>query len=257
MRKACSATGLAQPVTGPANDALDTATVLPPPDANTVDRRDAVLLARRALRSLLTDAPMAAPHSRLVPSAAPVAAVAVLADRGPFWEVSYAGRAATVKASKGMADIARLIAAQGRDIHCLELMGAVADERPTDQAVDAQARTAYRQRIRDLQEQIDGADADGDLGRAERARLEMDTLVDHLTAALGLGGRARRSGGSAERARSAVTQRIRTTIRNMAVAHPELAAHLERSVVTGTYCSYRPESPVPWTTGPASDDALG
>ena len=77
-------------------------------------------------------------------------------------------------------------------------------------AVDQQASERVRQRIRDLQEDIDAAEADHDYSRADRARLEMDALVDHLTAALGLGGRARRCrGGSAERARSAVTQRIR------------------------------------------------
>jgi hypothetical protein len=159
--------------------------------------------------------------------------------------VIFAGRTATIRATKDMADIARLLASPGREIHCLELMGSVVDERAADDAVDPQARAAYRQRIRELQGQID-ADEDGDLARAERARLEMDTLVEHLTAALGLGGRARRSGGSAERARSAVTQRIRTTIRRVVAVHPEFGRHLDRSVVTGTYCAYRPEHPVSW-----------
>ena len=54
------------------------------------------------------------------------------------------------------------------------------------------------------------------------------------------------AGGSAERARSAVTQRIRATIRRLGAEHPELGRHLEASIVTGTYCSYRPEHPVDW-----------
>ena len=74
----------------------------------------------------------------------------------------------------------------------------------------------------------------------------MDALVDHLTAALGLGGRARRSGGSAERARSAVTQRIRSTIRGVDDVHPEFARHLAAAITTGTYCVYRPENSVDW-----------
>jgi hypothetical protein len=75
---------------------------------------------------------------------------------------------------------------------------------------------------------------------------ELDMLVDHLSAALGLGGRSRRGGDSAERARSAVTQRVRSTIRRLASSHPELGRHLEVSVTTGTFCVYRPEHPVDW-----------
>jgi hypothetical protein len=74
----------------------------------------------------------------------------------------------------------------------------------------------------------------------------MDTLVDHLTAALGIDGRTRRTGGTAERARSAVTQRLRATIRRITEDHPELGRHLDVSITTGTYCTYRPEHPVHW-----------
>ena len=51
-----------------------------------------------------------------------------------------------------------------------------------------------------------------DLGRAERARAERDFIATELAAALGLGGRPRRTGDPAERARKAVTGRIRLTI---------------------------------------------
>ena len=105
---------------------------------------------------------------------------------------------------------------------------------------------SFEQRIRDLQADIDAAEAHNDYTRADRARAELDTLVDHLTAALGLGGRSRQGGGTAERARSAVTQRIRSTIRRLGEAHPELGRHLEASITTGTYCVYRPEHPVDW-----------
>ena len=64
-------------------------------------------------------------------------------------------------------------------------------------------------------------------------------MVEHLAAALGLGGRSRRA-EPAERARSAVTQRVRTTIRRLGDEHPELGRHLEASIKTGTYCSTGP-----------------
>lgn len=74
----------------------------------------------------------------------------------------------------------------------------------------------------------------------------MDALVDQLVEGLGLGGRARAKGSSAERARSAVTQRIRSTIRRLEDQHPALGRHLRASVRTGTYCAYEPEVPTRW-----------
>jgi len=63
---------------------------------------------------------------------------------------------------------------------------------------------------------------------------------------VGLGGRSRRLVSLAERARSAVTWRIRHAQRRIAAAHPSLGRHLENSLRTGTFCSYRPERPVAW-----------
>jgi len=50
----------------------------------------------------------------------------------------------------------------------------------------------------------------------------------------------------AERARKAVTARIRDAIKKIDPALPALAAHLERSIVTGTYCRYRPDDAFTW-----------
>ena len=80
-----------------------------------------------------------------------------------------------------------------------------------------------------------------------RIAAERDALVGALTEAYGLGGRVRRSGSAAERARTAVTARIRDAIRRIGDAHPELGRHLARSVRTGTFCVYEPDQPVRWS----------
>ena len=165
---------------------------------------------------------------------------------GELWEVGLGDARATVKSSKGMDDLAVLLDAEGRDVHCLELIGGGLDQGDAGPALDASARRAYEARVRDLQAEIDEADAHNDLGRADRSRVELDALVDELTAALGLGGRSRSSGSSAERARSAVTQRIRTTIRRLESVDARLGRHLQASIRTGTYCSYAPEHPIRW-----------
>jgi hypothetical protein len=53
-------------------------------------------------------------------------------------------------------------------------------------------------------------------------------------------------GDPAERARKAVTMRIRAALKAMDLVHPELARHLRHSVTTGRACCYRPERDVVW-----------
>ncbi|HEU5267365.1 MAG TPA: hypothetical protein VFU35_11730, partial [Jatrophihabitans sp.] len=112
--------------------------------------------------------------------------------------------------------------------------------------LDAPARAAYRARLVELEAEADEADAHADVGRAERIAAERDALLGQLGAAYGLGGRARRTGSAAERARSTVTARIRASIRHIETVHPELGRHLQRAIRTGTLCSYEPETAVTW-----------
>ena len=72
-------------------------------------------------------------------------------------------------------------------------------------------------------------------------------MVEQLSDAFGLGGRSRTTGSSAERARTAVTYRVRAAIRKLDQLHPELGRHLTNSVRTGTWCCYRPETDITWT----------
>jgi hypothetical protein len=71
-------------------------------------------------------------------------------------------------------------------------------------------------------------------------------LLEALSTTLGIHQRSRRLGSVAEKARSAVTWRLRSAIRKIAEAHPALGRHLDNSIRTGTYCAYEPESPLEW-----------
>ena len=250
---ALAATAVTLPIIGLTGGTIDRLEEkLPIGGAQPLSRRDAIVLARRELRDYLAEAPAPslgparAGPSQPAAAATPGPIEARLVDHGDYWELDFAGQIVHARTSKGVADLARLLTAPGREVHCLELMGGSVEQASTGEVLDQTARRQYEERIRDLQRDIDDAEADNDYARADRARVELDTLVDHLTTALGLGGRTRPSGSSAERARSAVTQRLRSTIRRLGTAHPDLGRHLEASVMTGTYCVYRPEHPVVW-----------
>jgi TolB-like protein len=166
---------------------------------------------------------------------------------GPLWEMAFGGVSVRLSHQKGFLDLAQLLARPGVEMHCLELADRPAEPAGDTPMLDDRARRELKARVRDLQHEIDDADAACDLGRAEAAREELDRLVEHLSDAVGLGGRARHLGSAAERARSAVTWRIRSAIRKVAATHPRLGRHLENAVRTGTFCLYEPESPTVWT----------
>ena len=173
---------------------------------------------------------------------------------GEFWTLSYAGRTVRMKHAKGLADLAVLLAAPGREVHVADLFGDAAHRDnlvasgDLGEVLDATARAAYRQRLEALEDELEDARAAQDLGRVEQFAAERDFLVAELSAALGLGGRARRAGDPNERLRKAVGMRIRLAIDRIVDPHPELAAHLRNSVRTGLFCSYQPETPVGWST---------
>jgi hypothetical protein len=192
---------------------------------------------------------------------------------GDLWRIAHGGTVIVLKDSKGLRDIAALLARPGREIHVSDLMTAtegIAAEpgregyrRMTaeqlaqeglavaggggDEPLDATARRSYRRRIDELQEEIDDAEALGDAGRAGRARQERDLIAEQLATAYGLGDRARRSGDPVERARKAVAWRIRQAITRIQQAHPALGRHLDRSIRTGTFCCYAPEQQTRWS----------
>lgn len=145
--------------------------------AETAGRLAAALGQGAAAEELLADAlrtctelGVASLHD---PGAAP--ASARLHRRGPVWDVAFDGRSALVGDCKGLEDIARLIARDGRDVHVLEL-----------------------------------------------ATPRVSASVQPAT----------------ERARKAVTARIRDAVRRIEQEHPELAAHLDAALVTGVRCRY-------------------
>ncbi len=175
----------------------------------------------------------------------------VLRRQGDHWQATYAGHTVTLRHAKGLVDLATLIERAGTEIHVLDLTGAAVVEAEADTVIDDTAIVAYRDRVIELEAELDEADANADPVRAERAQVELDQLIEQLSAAYGTAGRRRRTTGSAERARSTVTQRLRSTIKRIGDHHPELGRHLTASVSTGLYCSYRPERPVTWDlTGP-------
>lgn len=161
--------------------------------------------------------------------------------------ICYEGVTVTLPEVKGFADLERLLENPGEEVHASELMGVVRSDDGTE-VLDEKARRDYRERICELQADLDEAEEANDSGRTEQIREELDPLLEHLARASGLRGKSRKLNDPAERSRSAVTWRIRSGIKKIEAAHPTLAKHLGNSVRTGVFCSYVPEKAASWLT---------
>jgi len=167
---------------------------------------------------------------------------ASMSRAGKIWTVSFGTERASLPHVKGLADIAVLVRHQDQDLSALQLIGSPppAAGKPED-LIDIEALKAYRRRLDELDAEIDQATSDTDLASIDRLIEERDQLLTEVRRTTGLGGRIRTvANDPAERARKAVSARIRDAIHRLYSITPRLAAHLDRSIKTGLRCSYVP-----------------
>jgi hypothetical protein len=194
--------------------------------------------------------------------------------RGDIWTIGSLGHEIQLRDAKGLAHVARLLAAPRVEFHALDLVGGMPSARGETAAIavgagievrargegdagpvlDNQAKAAYRARVGELRDEIEEAESFNDGARAARAREELDFLARELAGAVGLHGRDRKTGSDAERARVNVTRAIRTAIKRICEHDAALGRQLGAAIRTGTFCVYEPppgEAPVWDLSGPA------
>ena len=227
--------------------------------AHTVfDDYGAVLWAAKATQLLADPSTTPAPLASSEETGAPTSAT--FRCDGDTRAISFGNQTVLMRDLKGFRYIERLLADPGREFHVLDLVAieggsplptTPGGEQGSDAVtlgfggglaiIDDEARDAYRRRLADVDADIEEATLMNDVGRVELAQRDREYLIAELTAAVGLAGRSRTVGGTAERARTSVTRSIRYSLGRLAEHHPALANHLEQSVHTGTYCVYSPD----------------
>ncbi len=208
--------------------------------------------AERRTAQAALDAFGVAPSAHPLPAGSGQAAnTAVFACQGPLRLVRFAGTERTVPDLAGHRYIERLLARPDCEVHVLDLVGATGLHAGRDglPVLDDEARRAYRRRLAEIEEDLDEARDMHDEARVALAMRDREYLLAELGRAVGLHGRARTSGSTAERARTRVARAIRYALDRLVEQHPLAAAHLRQGIRTGSYCSYRcdPAFPVHWT----------
>jgi tetratricopeptide (TPR) repeat protein len=189
--------------------------------------------------------------------------------QGDTRTIQFDGSTVLIRDLKGFRYLERLLAEPNREFHVLDLIaverrslptvpiGSTGELAATDGGhaglhLDDEARDAYRRRLIDIDDDIEDATRANDLARVELAQHDRDYLVQELSRAFGLDGRARPAGATTERARTSVTRSIRYAAARVAEHHASLGQHLRQAISTGTYCGYTPDPRVPvrWIVAP-------
>lgn len=187
---------------------------------------------------------------------------------GEYWTLVFHGTVARLKDTRGMHYLARLLQHPGHELSALALAADAPDcsirvlpgtrlcGEARDSAaalvqstgftdagavLDPHAIAAYRQRLTELQDEIEEASALHDIGRVEKLQTEHEFVMQELVGAVGLGGRARKAASPQEHARVNVTRAIRTAIARVTEVQPALGQHLALTIKTGTFCLYAPD----------------
>ena len=180
-----------------------------------------------------------------------------LEQSGDYWTLRCSEREVRLKDSKGLHYLAALLAHPGVDLHAADLQ-AGAPARPArggpdpdlgarrlgsedaGPVLDEAAKREYRDRIEQLEQEIEEADRFNDPERAANARRELEFVTTELAAAVGIGGRDRKAASQAERARVNVTRALRKVADRIAQHDETLGGHFSSSLRTGTFCRYEP-----------------
>jgi non-specific serine/threonine protein kinase len=182
-----------------------------------------------------------------------------------YWIIRYHGRSALLKSTRGLHCLAVLLRDPGREFHVRELLACPMDA-STPAAViavhgrvtgglyagipmlDARAKAEYKCRLNELRQDLKETERFNDPSRRIKVQNEIQAITDHLAAAVGVGGRDRKTSSEVERARSAVTKCIKKAIEKIGDTIPSLGYHLAARIKTGYFCSYNPhpERPVNW-----------
>jgi tetratricopeptide (TPR) repeat protein len=192
---------------------------------------------------------------------------------GEVWTIGREGLRFSLREAKGLTYIQRLLQHPGEEFHALDLIngpGMVASSAVDSDAtvaqlrerqdvtvreigdagemLDEQAKLQYKRRLHDLAEELEDLRERGAHTRAAAVESEIDFIQHELVRAVDRRGRNRRAGSTAERARLNVTRAIKSVIEKVAERDSALGKLLDRSIRTGSFCSYVPDSlnPTNW-----------
>lgn len=178
----------------------------------------------------------------------------IFKNQGKTWLVVYDGVPKSVEHSIGMAYIARLLQSPGKETHAAALRSSVSGDGSVPvlgsagPVLESHDLKQYREQMNDLQEEIQEAENNNDLGRVQKLKEDLHAVTEEVGRATGLGGRNRKAADDRERVRKTISVGIRRALKAIKKEHEPLWKHLKNSLKIGEYLSYQPDQPTSWST---------
>jgi hypothetical protein len=185
--------------------------------------------------------------------------------RGAIWQIVFEGSEFFLHDMRGLAYLHHLLAHPHAGIHVEELILATRDwvgipemsdsaaranglHRETDLGPlsDPETTKQVKKRLKAIEVEMTTAERFHKSALLEDLKLEKVKFERYLAGVTGLGGRPRRAGSQAEKARQSCRGAIVTAIKTIERESPALARHLRAHIHTGTGCSYEPSETVIW-----------
>lgn len=173
-------------------------------------------------------------------------------QEGRVWKLTFRGEKAYVVDAKGLHYIAWLLRNPGQFVEARRLVEAMEGgmlegvSGARQENMDFQGVETSKRRLRELEEEIEEAEDNHDLGRLEKLRTEKSCIVAELVSNSGLRGRTRKICVVSERIRKRIFMAIVRSIASIRTEHKALGRHLKNSIRTGASLGYMPEGDVRW-----------
>ena len=192
---------------------------------------------------------------------------------GEVWTIRYNGHEIHISHKIGLAYISHLLMAPGKEftVQNLHILGnpqlfitATNTHNLTDQeeadnnglsigglgdagnATDKQTINAVKAKLSELaDEKADAREKCDEIKEIELDE-EMDELIAYLKANISIKGHPRVHGSVDEKIRKSIYKAITDVISHILKSHPEFGEHLEKSITTGSSCSYKPATATKW-----------
>src|SRR3954466_17172 len=177
---------------------------------------------------------------------------AVFRREGEYWTVEHGDGALRLRDSKGLGYLATLFANPDVELAAADLVGGVSSGGgDAGELLDDTAKAAHRERLRELEAELEEAESWGDPERVAAAREELDFISQELASAVGLGGRDRQAASGSARGPANLTPApgaaprdppagIMSALKRIGENDDGLGRRLEAAINTGAFCSYRP-----------------
>ncbi|MDA0782720.1 MAG: hypothetical protein PQ612_09760 [Rickettsiales bacterium] len=196
----------------------------------------------------------------------------VFNKEGENWQVSFYGKQVWVKHTKGCYYIAELLNNPNKDIKASSLQAIVDKselpnedyETMTEEELQKECLSSFsdntieildhkglqdlKNSLKTIDKQIEEAKSKGMTEKANQLKIQKNQIEEFIRKNSNNKGKSRKFSNSNKKVLDAVSNAIRTALKNIGKENPELSLHLKAHIATGHVCKYTPDKDYKWQT---------